>query len=155
MNRCATLGLFSTATVLLLAGCQTWGPSTFPLQNASRVPPPGTGSYQAPNGYYGNQAPPTGQTMMPSTSAASFAGGQLPATNLSTQNGNSVVAAQYTAPNEQGAWDNTVSSASFSSANPDFQSSSNLPSTGPTSSGSVNFSDHDVSLEAPSLQWQQ
>ncbi len=39
-------------TAISFAGCQTWSPGAFPLQNMSRVPPPATGAYTLPNGYY-------------------------------------------------------------------------------------------------------
>lgn len=49
------------ATCLVMTGCQGWsgtnwqGPS-LPLSSASRVPPPGTGTYQLPGSYYTNPA---------------------------------------------------------------------------------------------------
>ncbi|RMF42472.1 MAG: hypothetical protein D6753_07445 [Planctomycetota bacterium] len=45
---------------LVLAGCQGWGGG---WMNPVRVPPPGTGTYQLPPGYYNNvqpAQPPTG-----------------------------------------------------------------------------------------------
>ncbi len=44
----------SAIGILLLAGCQGWGGG---WMNPVRVPPPGTGTYQLPPGYYNNVQP--------------------------------------------------------------------------------------------------
>jgi hypothetical protein len=47
-----------------LSGCQAWPAANYPMQNATRVPPPGTGTYQLPSGYYNNTSSlvPAGQS---------------------------------------------------------------------------------------------
>ena len=89
--------------VVSLCGCQSWSPGGFPLQNMSRVPPPGTGTYQLPNGYYNNNTSattPSGQVMTAgATGGLRPAQGALPTTNLAASQGNAQVqTAQFTAP---------------------------------------------------------
>lgn len=75
------------------AGCQSWQGGSFPMQNTTRVAPPGTGTYQLPTGYYNNNSTsaltPAGQMMQASNDAASSlrtASGPLPTTNMSANN---------------------------------------------------------------------
>ena len=75
-------------TIIATAGCQSWQGASFPLQNATRVAPPGTGTYQLPTGYYNNSTSalaPAGQMMQASNGASSTlrtASGPLPTTNM-------------------------------------------------------------------------
>lgn len=139
--------LFTIATTV---GCQSWQGASFPMQNATRVAPPGTGTYQLPTGYYNNNSTsalaPTGQMMQASNGAASTlrtASGPLPTTNMTANQSVGDFSAGGVVPAA-------------------FQSEVSGQSTGATS----NFSDasatgtsaslSDVpSAEVPSLQWQQ
>ncbi len=155
-----TKQLFYSALLIAIThavGCQSWQGASFPLQNSTRVPPPGTGTYQLPTGYYNNNSTsalaPTGQTMQASNDAAGAlrtAAGPLPTTNMTggfqpaNSLGNGVVPAAF-----QGEMSNSpaVSNANFSDSGNFSESSS---SNGMTTS----FSEPSK-LEAPSLQWQQ
>jgi len=93
---CAVLATISTS------GCQSWGPSAFPMNNVSRVSPPGTGTYTVPNGYYNQtsslgNAPP-GMTAGPSNTQLPLVQGGLPTTSLAAQGADprSVLPAQFT-----------------------------------------------------------
>ncbi len=139
--------LFTIATI---AGCQSWQGASFPMQNATRVAPPGTGTYQLPTGYYNNNSTsalaPTGQMMQASNDAASTlrtASGPLPTTNMTANQSAGNFAASGVVPAA-------------------FQSEASGQPTGATS----NFSDSSVAgasaslsdapnAEVPSLQWQQ
>ncbi len=51
-NSWAPIGLLGgMAITVLCAGCQTWN-GGYPLQPNTRIPPPGTGTYQVPANYY-------------------------------------------------------------------------------------------------------
>lgn len=66
--------LFLAAGTLCLPGCHSWSPSS-----VSRVPPPGTGTYQLPQGYYNNASPPAGQsTAIPAQASAGAVVGTQP-----------------------------------------------------------------------------
>ncbi|GIX00046.1 MAG: hypothetical protein KatS3mg111_3378 [Pirellulaceae bacterium] len=60
----ATSILVTMAGLVTFAGCQGWGGG---WMNPVRVPPPGTGTYQLPPGYYNNVQPP--QTPQPGVGA--------------------------------------------------------------------------------------
>ncbi len=68
-----------------ICGCQSWQGASFPMQNATRVPPPGTGTYQLPSGYYNNSSNTSAlapaNSMMQATAGVNGTG-TLPATNL-------------------------------------------------------------------------
>lgn len=98
---CSLVALSLTA----MCGCQTWSTGGYPLQNVSRVPPPGTGTYQLPNGYYNNNTTavaPNGQVMTASTNTGGLrpASGGLPTTTLAgfSASQNQVQPAQFTQP---------------------------------------------------------
>lgn len=46
-------GLLFGLTIVGLSGCQSWM-AGYPLQSPTRVPPPGTNSYNVPSTYYNN-----------------------------------------------------------------------------------------------------
>lgn len=69
----------------LTSGCQAW--NGYPFQNASRVSPPGTGTFQPQGGYYNN-----GSQVAP-------AGGVMPSNpGFSNYNANPVQPASFTSP---------------------------------------------------------
>lgn len=139
--------LYSALIVALgyTTGCQSWQGASFPMQNATRVPPPGTGTYQLPSGYYNNtntsSLPPATQTMQASNTAA---GGFQSAGNVSGNvNGggdSSVMQAGFQSPPTIAA---PVSTAQFGDPN------------GSSSSGAAARLSDAPSAETPSLQWQQ
>ncbi|MEZ6133906.1 MAG: hypothetical protein R3C53_03240 [Pirellulaceae bacterium] len=149
--------LFATS----FCGCQSWNPMGFPMQNMSRVPPPGTGTYPVPNGYYNNgnaSVSPNGQFMSASTNPVNTsnstglrpASGGLPTTNLVSSpqqpNGfsqNPVQPAQYTQPASGIAFQPNSSV----SAN-DFQNGGFQPQI--VQGGNLN----EPSYEPSNLQWQ-
>ncbi len=151
---CTLLTVF-TATV----GCQSWQGGGFPVQNATRVPPPGTGTYQLPTGYYNNTnastsaLAPAGRTLQASNDAASSlrtASGPLPTTNLTANNSSANNSFQPGNPLAGG-----VVPAAFQSEAPD-QSMGSPASFSDSRSGGASASLSDTpSTEAPSLQWQQ
>jgi hypothetical protein len=53
-----TAGMLAAGS-LMLAGCLGTGSNMYPMQNMSRVPPPGTGTYTPPGNYY-RSAPGSG-----------------------------------------------------------------------------------------------
>ena len=132
--------LLYSALIVALAlttGCQSWQGASFPMQNATRVPPPGTGTYQLPSGYYNNT----------STSSAT-----LPQA-VQTMQANNAAAGSFQAANNGGAGGEVVQAAfqsSPASASAQFNDSSNGFSGG----AAGNLSDA-PSAESPSLQWQQ
>lgn len=116
MNATSLFNLTLVSACLSFTGCQSWQGAAFPLPNASRVPPPATGSYQLPSGYYNNSA----TSALPNVSPANqFAGN---GTSLSSTDGR-------------------IASANVDASNPvrsNF-STSNF-STSPISSSNVQFS---------------
>ena len=170
MNAKLGLGWMLIASAVSLSGCQSWSGGTFPLQSQTRVPPPGTGTYQLPNGYYNNtSAPaPTGQAMQTgSTSGQGLPNGVLPTTNLvagpTTGASNFASSAQFTAPAPSNSGFTTtpaaanVSPASFqASGAPTAIDFGVTTQRTPTASGPIQASLSDSQFsEAPSLQWQQ
>lgn len=159
------------AACLSFSGCQSWQGAAFPLPNTTRVPPPGTGSYQLPNGYYNNSA----TSAIPNKSSTNQLAGTNPSLNATT------------APSSLSAFSG-VSTANFAASQESQQKSSlapaayvqPIPSTDahsrytaasspvisssaisaplaspPQNSGaSVSLSDA-AEAEVPSLQWQQ
>jgi hypothetical protein len=152
------LSVCSIACFLLsLCGCQTWSNGAYPLQNVSRVPPPGTGSYQMPNGYYNNGTAalsPTGQVTAASANVSGLrpASGGLPTTTLNDfgTSQNQVQTAQFTQPANAGQ--------SGVSGPTDFSPTSNVQNSGfqsqaISSGASASFSDSQP--DTSELQWQQ
>lgn len=141
--------LLLCATLVVMAqtsGCQSWQGASFPMQNATRVPPPGTGTYQMPSGYYNNSSvssqpaaslPQASQTMQANNAAA----GSPQAANSA---GGEVV---------QAAFQSTQPSASAVAGSP-AAAKFNASSNGFSSGAAANLSDT-PSAETPSLQWQQ
>lgn len=153
--------LFFCAVIIAIihsVGCQTWQGASFPLQNATRVPPPGTGTYQLPTGYYNNSTSaltPAGQTMQASNGAASglrTASGPLPTTNLNSafQPANALGSGVVPAAFQSEATNRPAGSASNFSDSSTFSDSS-----GGSSSGAAASLSDAPNTEAPSLQWQQ
>lgn len=103
----------------VMVGCQSWNAGGFPLDNMSRVPPPGTGTYQLPGGYYnGGTTGQVSSNVDAGFEAATFASannpagvsfaGAMPATSLSATAGgyvpmNAVQPAGFAAPANQGS----------------------------------------------------
>ncbi len=132
---------------IAVSGCQTWAPTGFPLQNMSRVPPPGTGTYQMPNGYYNNTSAvaPNGQVMTASSnSGLRPASGALPTTNLaansSAASGATVVNRYTESPNNSGG----VQTAQFTAPT----------NTGGAMPASASLSDSGDTSADPALKWQ-
>lgn len=147
-------------TITTTAGCQSWQGTSFPLQNATRVAPPGTGTYQLPTGYYNNNSTsalaPTGQMMQASNDAASSlrtASGPLPTTNMTTSLGpqaNATEAFQPTFSQASGVVPAAFQSEAFgqpTGSTNNFRDSSDA-------GASASLSDA-PNAEVPSLQWQQ
>jgi hypothetical protein len=174
----ATL-LFQTALFLAIGhavGCQSWQGASFPMQNATRVPPPGTGTYPVPSGYYNNNSTsaltPAAQAMQANNAAATglrAASGPLPTTNMtannaaispnstySTSNLSSAMAAPAKLTSGFQATGNAGSGvvpAAFQSelANTSSAAASHLSD----SSSDGSYGSGAVTTDAPSLQWQQ
>lgn len=96
-KRLAVAQLFLAIAACSFAGCQTWT-GGFPLSSPARVPPPGTGTYQLPPGYYKNSS------TSPSDQAAQGLQGQY---QTASNNG----AANNGAPNNGSSTFRTVSGA--------------------------------------------
>ena len=153
-------------SVLLLAvsvaGCQSWSPGAFPLQNMSRVPPPGTGTYQLPSGYYNNSSAmnSSGSSQVMTASTAENhpqpVGGGLPSTSPATgfqpfhgatqqltasPSSPPVTSAQFTQPAPSGREATEFQAGQFTTQE--------IGSTQPAS-----FSDDSQQAAAPALQWQ-
>lgn len=129
---------------LCLTGCQSWQAGGFPMQNGTRVPPPGTGTYQLPNGYYNNstsslvpQTPPL-QAVAGNMRPAS---GALPTTDMVTANP-VVSTASFSA---------STTSPPNSSFSAPVMAASNQQFTEPPRIEIPTNSAHEV----PNLQWQQ
>lgn len=137
-----SLSIYSIAcSMIFLCGCQTWSNGGYPLQNVSRVPPPGTGTYQLPNGYYNNTTAvsPSGQVMTASATSDGLrpASGGLPTTTLNDF-GNArsqVQQAQFTQPANAGQF-----------------APSNMSGGTISNGGTTTFSDH--LPDTSDLQWQ-
>ena len=145
------------------------------MQNMSRVPPPGTGTYSLPNGYYNNStsAVPAGGQVM--TASAASNGLQpvsrgLPTTTLAAEapRDAAVQTAQFTAATNpqpkvqsqsQFSTSADVSTAQFTSSSPnDFTSdeyqSGNYTTVELNSSPAPGTSDAPEEFPGPELQWQ-
>ena len=169
MNATSLFNLTLVTACLTFTGCQSWQGAAFPLPNASRVPPPATGSYQLPSGYYNNSATSSLSNASPANQFASNNSGlqsapsQMASTNgvstasfeaiQSTQNNNALAPATYAQPmsgNDAHARFTAAPTQSLSSSAVSVpQSSGNL-----NSAASGRLSDA-TDAEAPSLQWQQ
>jgi hypothetical protein len=162
MNVNHILGTAFVAAWSCLAGCQSWQGASFPIQNATRVPPPGTGTYQLPNRDYHNTgssssalpgstslmhaaAPPVGLR----SATGSTPSAQLPATNLVAPS--PVVAAAYTDPNRGQQTSQAPLNEMRNSPVAVSQPATSTPSPG---GATGNLSDSNA-REVPSLQWQQ
>ncbi len=137
---CAALAAISTS------GCQSWGPSAFPMNTMSRVSPPGTGTYTVPNGYYNQtsslgSAPP-GMTASHNNNQLAPVQGGLPSTNLAANGADSrsVLPAQFT------------SSPSGSGQAANYQAG-NFETRDISSSANATFSDAPDVTADPELQW--
>lgn len=62
MNRLQAASCGVVCVALALSGCQSWSQMSQSMPTASRVPPPGTGTYQVPSSYYNNQGAKTNTT---------------------------------------------------------------------------------------------
>ena len=116
-------------------GCQSWQ-GGYPLSNPARVPPPGTGTYQVPSGYYNN----TGGQVSQMNPVGGYTNG-MPSTNLTVSSSAPVQTAGFAGNPSYGQ--GVVPAASFGPAQ-----SGNLPST---NGNTVNFSD---GSNVPALNWQ-
>ena len=149
-----SLRLLIVFAVSLACGCQTWS-SGMPMQSMSRVPPPGTGTYSPPNGYYNSTSsydPQSAAPTMMTASSSSSVPGAPPVTTLTTgfqqSNGNfgAVQPAQFTSGS------NTGSVANASQFTPvQAQQFTDSHDDGATS---TSFSDDESYQDAPNLQWQ-
>ncbi len=91
--------------IAAITGCQSW--SNAGLYNPTRVPPPPTGAFQTPSGYYNNTSPAPSQAKTPaaSTNASTFrpvTSGGKPSSEIAsfpnTMNSNSVAQASFVSP---------------------------------------------------------
>lgn len=180
MRKTNVFGTVVMVAFVGLTGCQAWPGANFPLQNATRVPPPGTGTYPVPSGYYNNNATssfvPSTQTMQASNpSGLRPASGSLPTTDLA----GGVVSAAHGSMVSQAGFATQSSSSSQPIGSNEFYSAASTPPVVPaayseftdppriespsTSSirsgavaGGASASLSDSGLQdAPSLQWQQ
>ncbi|WP_145076494.1 hypothetical protein [Aureliella helgolandensis] len=78
-------------SLCVLCGCQA-GASGFPMQNMTRVPPPGTGTYQTSGDYYNNNTSAVPVSSNGQSAGATLApvGGNLPTTNLTASSNSQV-----------------------------------------------------------------
>lgn len=142
---------------LCLAGCHSWQAAGFPMQNATRVPPPGTGTYHLPNGYYNNSGStsslaPQNPPLQAVAGGMRPASGSMPTTNLYNTTP-AVSTASFSAPT-------TGSPASMSTS-----TASSVPPTASAPTAAVpnqqftELPQGDVPTttdnELPNLQWQQ
>jgi hypothetical protein len=123
MHKSRNRAIALAAGCLLFCGCQSWSGGALNMQNATRVPPPGTGTYQLPPGYYNNTSAATSnsQVMQASnTNSWQSAGATLPSTSLaassqvsSSQASNPINRYTSTGPSNNVVLPNAVTSASF------------------------------------------
>ncbi len=151
--------------LLSLCGCHSWNANAFPLQNASRVPPPSTGNIPAAGGYYNNTSGLAPQGNYAVAPAGGFNGGQFPSGQSS--NGQQVVVATNSEFGRSGALPPTtfspVAPASFTAPTntwtnqADFEAASNsFQSRSPTPSGSstpIAGSTGQAGGQQPNLDW--
>lgn len=102
MLKSAFAAVGAVLAAISTSGCQSWGTTAFPMNNISRVSPPGTGTYPVPNGYYNQtsslgNAPP-GMTASHSNTQLPPVQGGLPTTSLAAQGADlrGVLPAQFT-----------------------------------------------------------
>lgn len=153
-----------TLAVLFFSGCQSWQGANFPMQNGTRVPPPGTGTYQLPSGYYNNNST---SSLTSATSNAQFAAGGNSAIAAPASN---FVPASTVTSGYPGNFDTSVGPYTANDTGPAVVTASAvgapLPTTAPAQfsppdassfdGASASLSDDGGSnVEAPSLQWQQ
>ncbi|MEO8269698.1 MAG: hypothetical protein ABI557_08260 [Aureliella sp.] len=141
-------------------GCQSWQGASFPMQNATRVAPPGTGTYQLPQGYYNNinntsALTPAPQTMQASNDASGSlrtASGPLPTTNLSASGSVAFQPANSVGGGVVPAAFQSEASNLSAGATSSFNNSNRFGDSGSANSASLSDAPN---TEAPSLQWQQ
>ncbi len=143
MSKCSPTGnlvlSFAVCVGLSLAiGCQTW--SGFGLGNPSRVPPPATGTYQPPVGYYNNNSAVSDNSAGVGVVAPNAAG--LPATSLTAAAAPDSLGMPTSLPGTQ------IQSAAYTGV------ATTPNSTAATLPASASLSDA-AELEQPSLKWQQ
>lgn len=158
-----TVLILSISTCLVWqVGCQSWSAGGYSMQNASRVPPPATGTYQLPSAYYnggGGQASNATQNANSSLSARGVSAAPPVGSPLTGVSSTNVQPAGYMAPAganypvNGGSAANYATTASPVSPNTGFQSgagvtTSNLPTIG---GASASLSD---TSQVPSLGWQ-
>ncbi len=166
-----------TASLLgvCLSGCQSWQSGGFPLQNTTRVPPPGTGTFQVPNAYYNNGSTssisPNDQFNQTAAAGLRPAVGAFPSTNLAS--GSNVIGASSFAPTASNLSSSNLSGNSSLTAAPvvtaSFAQGSYDQYTEPPrieigaaaatgsavgNSGASNRAS-DLNDEVPNLQWQE
>lgn len=144
--------LLYSALIVALAlttGCQSWQGASFPMQNATRVPPPGTGTYQMPSGYYNN------------TSTSSLPAASLPQASQTMQANNSATGSSQAANSGgaggevvQAAFQSSQANTSAAAGSPVATAQFNDSGNGFSSGAAANLSGSS-SAETPSLQWQQ
>lgn len=138
------------ACSLSFTGCQSWYSGGYPFNNPSRVPPPGTGTYQLSSGYYNNPGATHGQLSgNPAMPAGRVSGN--PGFAASSRNSLDTVQPNVVQPN-------AVRPASFAQSTPGFSPSSGAVSTAGESHAfpspaSTSISDS-PGAGPPSLQWQ-
>lgn len=133
-------------------GCQSWQGASFPMQNATRVPPPGTGTYALPSGYYNNtdtsSLSPT--TVLPGTLTP---GTLAPATQ--TMQANAHAAGSYQSANDATGG---VVQAAFSSPPVQAQAVTDshfIDADNAHGDGAISGLNDAPATETSNLQWQQ
>jgi hypothetical protein len=61
---------FASLLLVFASGCQSWSNMSAPMQSATRVPPPGTGSYNLQGAYYNNPATAQSNNLSPTSGNA-------------------------------------------------------------------------------------
>lgn len=140
------MGAALIAVAVGLSGCQAWPGANFPVQNTTRVPPPGTGTYNLPGGYYNKTsslAPNSQQLQANNATGLRSGGGSLPTTTLTN---NSFASANSSSP--------VLTAAHADFSGPTGEVASAGGSVRSSAAVSASLSDADAN-EVPSLQWQQ
>ena len=92
--------------MIAICGCQSWSQIGQAVPGGSRVPPPGTGTYNVPSSYYNNGAGAKSGALSSTDSAPSATGGQvrtasaqaLPSTNQQPAANSEVATANWQIP---------------------------------------------------------
>ncbi|MFN3190120.1 MAG: hypothetical protein ACE361_06315 [Aureliella sp.] len=139
--RFQTTGLCAAACMLALCGCQSWN-TGYPIQSPSRVPPPGTGSFQTSSPYYNGAGNYNGTGNVSQNYPAAVPGYGVPQSYSAPA---PVQPATFTAPQAQPS--GVVPAAQFSPVNnAAFRDTGNQPASERTT---TNFSDSNSNF-----QWQ-